>query len=226
MSNPTNRLREENLRILNSFKPLADAIAKTFGGFCEAVIHDFSDPDHSLVYISGNVTKRKCGAPITNLVLQALKMYGDSVPDMIGYRSVTRDGRDLKCTTVFIRRPGHGVIGCFCINIDISDLKSGYARLGELLSTVGDDDLGNQHEEFVEDVPGLVRTVLSSILETSKNPADLSKDDKLALVEKLETKGLFLVKGVIEEVARLMNISKHTVYRYLDEVRRHSHSNL
>lgn len=46
--------------LLKSFSPLVDCIADLFGSYCEVVLHDLSDPEHSIIKIRiGHVTGRK-----------------------------------------------------------------------------------------------------------------------------------------------------------------------
>lgn len=44
---------------LRAYFPVADMIAATFGPCCEAAIHDFSQPETSVVHVAGQVTGRK-----------------------------------------------------------------------------------------------------------------------------------------------------------------------
>ena len=46
---------------LRAYFPVADMIAATFGPCCEAAIHDFSQPETSVVHVAGQVTGRKVG---------------------------------------------------------------------------------------------------------------------------------------------------------------------
>lgn len=201
-------------------KSLADGVAKTFGSSCEVVIHDFADLDHSVVHVAGSVTERSIGAPLTNLVLRTLRVYGDEVPDLIGYRATTRNGRELKSSTVFVRDPMGKPIGCMCMNLDLTSFRAGQLALNDLLVTMDPKSAVHfESEEFADNVSTLSRSLLDRAVERlDKSPADLTREERLSLISELEDKGLFLVKGTVEEVAKLINTSKHTVYRYLDEI--------
>ena len=93
--------------ILSQLKQMADAIVAMFGKNCEACIHDLSELQMSLVYISGSVTGRVVGAPATDLLIKALRKPAEDLKDMHNYRTTTGDGRTLKSTTVFIRDKNH-----------------------------------------------------------------------------------------------------------------------
>ncbi len=49
---------------------------------------------------------------------------------------------------------------------------------------------------------------------------NLKRKDKISLIQFMDAKGIFLIKGAIEKVATKLNISKVTVYSYLDEIRK------
>ena len=106
---------------LEALFPIASGIAETFGKNAEVVVHDLGKPENSLIFMAGNITGRKLGAPLTNLVLEAIKKSGDNASNLIGYQSTTKDGKMLKCSTIFVRDDQGKIIGCFCINLDITD---------------------------------------------------------------------------------------------------------
>ena len=52
-----------------------------------------------------------------------------------------------------------------------------------------------------------------------KTSQDLSAEDRLAVIAALERDGIFLLKGVIREVAGALGCSQASVYRYLAQIR-------
>ena len=48
------------------------------------------------------------------------------------------------------------------------------------------------------------------------------KKDRISVVGKLDEQGFFLIKGAIRILADKLNISKFTIYSYLDETRHKS----
>ncbi|MFQ5693859.1 MAG: helix-turn-helix domain-containing protein, partial [Nitrospinota bacterium] len=49
-------------------------------------------------------------------------------------------------------------------------------------------------------------------------PAPLmAREQKVRVVRDLERKGIFLIKGAVDEVARLLGVSRYTVYNYRKE---------
>lgn len=42
--------------LLSALRPMGDGLGQTFGRSCEVVLHDFRDPDRSVVAVAGDVT--------------------------------------------------------------------------------------------------------------------------------------------------------------------------
>lgn len=208
-------------------KAVADGVQKTFGKNCEVVIHDLSKPENSMIYKAGDVTKRNIGAPITNLVLEALKRDGNNTPDLIGYKSFTKDGKNLKSSTIFIRNPQGEIIGCLCINYDLTEFQLAQQYLAEFTETYDLSGEGREDEKFVQDIGEMVQAVLDNVLNKLGKPVvAMSKEDKVRAVEMLEEKGIFLVKGAVDIVAQALAVSKYTLYGYIEEVRGRKNSKL
>ena len=47
----------------------------------------------------------------------------------------------------------------------------------------------------------------------------LSREERIAKIRFMDTRGIFQLKGSIEQVAERLGVNKVTVYSYLDEVR-------
>ena len=58
--------------ILKAFIPTANLIQKSSPFACEVVLHDLSHPQHSVVYVAGDVTGRKVGQSFDHLVSDVL----------------------------------------------------------------------------------------------------------------------------------------------------------
>lgn len=204
---------------LEALFPIAKGLADTFGKSCEVVIHDLSKPECSLIYMAGNITGRKKGAPITNLVLETIKQNGDNAPDLIGYQTNTKTGKSLKSSTMFIRDDAGHIIGCICFNFDLTDFLT-CQKILEAFTKPNKTADKEINEEFFCDVNEAMEEIVQSVLQDYPIAKQLmEKEDKLIIVERLDKKGVFLVKGAIDYVARILGVSRYTIYNYLDEAR-------
>jgi len=153
--------------------PIAKGIASTIGKNCEVVIHNLETPESSVSFIAGNVTSRSLGAPATNLVLETLRSTGDASEDLICYKTVAKDGLTLKSSTMFIRDSYGKIIGCLCINIDLTEFIFCQKILGRFTGTPGDPPGSVKDEHFAQDVVEVIESLIQHVIDHSKVPVTL-----------------------------------------------------
>ncbi len=210
---------DENKTIFKILRQMADAVSKTIGRNCEVAVHDFDDLNKSLVYLAGDVTGRKTGAPITDLVVKALHTEGEKIKDRYNYKTTTKDGRSIKSSTIFIRNSTGNVIGAFCINIDTTELLNASQVIEEIVKTI--DFNGNDNREtFAATIGETIEALFEQAVSIAgKQPATMSTSEKIRLVEVLESKGAFQIKGSVDQAAMMIGVSKYTIYNYLQKIR-------
>lgn len=71
---------------------IAVALQRLLIPFCEVVVPDFSDFEHSIIAIAGNVTNCKVGGGATDLLL-AKTVRGDTDEDLYNYPKPRRESR-------------------------------------------------------------------------------------------------------------------------------------
>lgn len=214
------QLAEDLNPVFEPYVPLMKAVTGMFGDQCEVVLHDFSDYNASVVAIVGNVTHRKLYAPLTNFVIEIIKTEGDEAEDRIGYHTCFK-GKPYRCSTVFIRH-NKKLIGCLCINYCIQDFFTLRKIATNLI--MSEDELNKSShcgdEYFASNVDDFVENVFQKVIEKRKEDLTrLTRPERLEIIGELEEKGVFLVKGTVEMLAEHMNLSKYTVYNYIDEVK-------
>lgn len=205
--------------ILRQMLPLVEAISRTVGDNCEIVLHDFSDLENSVVAIAnGHVTGRSLGSGMLSKGLEAYlnREYEES---LIKYKNIIGAGRTLKSSTIFIKDDDEKVIGAMCINIDVTDLLLANKAIHNLVLTEDlEDTAADERNKF--HVSEILQRVVDEVFKQINKPvAYLSKADKLQIVEQLESRGAFLIKGAVEHVADLLCVSRYTVYNYIEEVK-------
>ena len=209
---------------LKKFIPVIKTIAETFGKNCEALIHDFSDTEHSIIGIEGNVTGRKVGDPITDFALSIWHDggYGKNKKDIVtNYKVKTKNGKMLKSSTMLIRNNQEKIIGCICINFDLTEHLM-FNKFSENFSNVVDlHKIGTKKEveNFTNNVDDVLNEIISQSIEKIGKPISLmQKNDKLKIAEMVEEKGGFLIKGAYNRLAVEIGVSRYTIYNYLDEL--------
>ncbi len=194
---------------------LARGIAAQFGECCEVTLHDVTgDADSTIIAIeNGHVTGRKVGDGASEAVLKA--RVSGQVHDHYNYHTRTADGRILKSSSIYIRDEDGRVIGLIGINYDTTDLVMAQSALEKLTAT----DAGNG--KAVDIIPQNVNDLLDSMIEESrqrigKPVALMTKEDKVRAIQHLNARGALLIKKSGDRIAKFYDISKYTLYSYLD----------
>jgi predicted transcriptional regulator YheO len=209
-----------NNKHLKAFIPIADAIAETFGKRCEVVLHDLTRPQSSVAYTkNGHVTGRKVGQSFHHLFPTVLSSSKFSNDHLSNYKTVSDDGRVIKASTALIRDDNGAVVGAFCVNFDVDDLLKSKLFVEEFVSMDEAENL-KEEKEIVDSVWDVVTNLIQYAVEDYPiSVNEMTKLDKLKIVSFLNDKGLFLIKGAIDELAASLNVSKVTIYGYLDEIK-------
>ena len=206
-------------KYIDLYKPIMNAMHAAMGECSEFVLHDLSTPESSVVAVCGNVTNRALGAPSTNLVIETLQKYGDDAEDIPVYQSVTKEGKQLKSSTAFIRENGK-IVGCFCCNIDLTEYIAASKMLQKFCMIQPLKDSEAKIEVFAQEISEVVEEFISYELQTNPVPvSQMTRADKLLFVERMENKGIFDVKGSAETVAHYLGVSVFTVYNYIKDIR-------
>ncbi len=209
-----------NMYNLEFLKDLARGINSVFGDRCEVVIHDFNDLKSSLVYIVGNVTNRPLGSPVPDMLYRLLKEFGDEAPNKFGYKSTTEDGKVIKCSTTMFRNKGGKIEGCLCINFNVTDFAFLATAFNDF-TFIPEEGPGRAKENGMSTSFGeTMESVIDfAIAEYGKIPGMMNKSDKLSIMQKLDKEGVFMIKGSVEYMARVLGASRYTIYNYLKQIR-------
>ncbi|MFB9948325.1 transcriptional regulator [Rhizobium puerariae] len=206
---------------------MVDGLAATFGPRSEVLVHDLSRAPNSIVALAGSLTGRKVGGPTTDFLLGKIRR-GDFT-DSLNYMSTTEDGRTIRASTMFIRE-GEKVLGCLCVNLDVTEwrhlsafaewqLSGVYARavdLPQLLPPAA----GSGEESYPGDVDALRKQLVARAIEEIGVPPDMMhRKHKIAVVERLEREGFFILRESVQQLASALSVTRHSVYNYLNEVR-------
>jgi predicted transcriptional regulator YheO len=197
---------------------MADGIAAQFGGGCEVAVHDLSaaNSEHTISYIvNGHVTGRQVGDGPSHVVLELLRGNEPPEHDHLGYLTRTPDGKILKSSTLFIRNGEGRVEAIFAINFDISALMIVENAVKELVSPREPSE--KEPEKIPQNVGDLLDELIRQSVELVGKPVVLmTKEDKIRAIQFLNRNGAFLITKSGDKIARYFDISKYTLYSYLD----------
>ena len=218
-------MSEAENKTIKQFIPWVDAIAATFGSNCEVVLHDLRNLDRAIVKIAnGHITGRKVGAPITDMGLRLFEedKINKKGTAVIGYRTKTKEGRELRSTTIFIRDEKDNAVGCLCINIDLTPYLATRNLVDQICQPINPDNVEAEKEspeKFVSDVDSLMGQLIEKVMNNANKPLiSMSREDKLQVMMDLKKRGFFLIKGSVRRLSGEWGVSLPTIYKYLEEI--------
>ena len=229
---------------VKSFAPLVDFLEAVLSSNSEIALHDFSDPDHSIIDIrNAHVSGRKIGAPATDLAIKIMNgAYADR--DFVaGYTTRSAGNKALRSASFIIREDGR-CVGMLCINTDVSLLTRLDSVVQQIVEAYG--GVPSTERPAASETPAApvlpipamasgaheVESLTDSTQDLiARNIEDLAAErglavDKLGQAERIDiiralnANGMFLLKGAVASCAETMGISEPSVYRYLQKVRK------
>jgi predicted transcriptional regulator YheO len=201
---------------LDVLKSIVPAVASALGRHCEVVLHDFRQPDSSIVAIAGGLTGRHVGGSMSQMGLEVLAA-GDAAEERYDYVTRGPGGRVMRSTTIPLRDAAGHVFGAFCINVDTTELRVLHSYVEDIIGSAAPPPTD---VTFVDNVAEVIDEVIRE--EQAKLGYTLDRFDKRERVEilrALDQRGVFSVQRSVPQVAEYLGVSRVTVYAYLRELR-------
>ena len=211
---------DEDHRLLRSYDGVIEGIAALFGKQCEVILHSLESVDRSVIKIeNGFNTGRVEGSPITDLALKMLQdISAQNKQCSKAYFTQTKDGQMMRSMTIAIKNRSERTIGLICININIGASFIDFVQ--ELLPTPEARETELSSENFATTVEELVDRSVEETITDINNRTDIANNAKNKhIVISLHQQGIFDIKDAINMVADKLNISKHTVYLYIRQIK-------
>lgn len=128
-------------------------------------------------------------------------------------------GKLVRSSTLLIRKEDGTLDGALCINLDTEPFTEMISFPQSFLP---------EHSAFLNfsketEVPQLneeenVSVMVSSLIDHNLKDISSTREERVEKIRFMENKGIFLMKGSVEQVAEKMSVNKVTIYSYLDEV--------
>ena len=217
--------------IIEEYIPIAEYIAEVCGPRYEVVLHDLTNFDHTIVYIANSITERKQGDSLLTMSLDVIldnrntshKNYVTNI-----CRNNYINGRKFRMSDFYIRNQANEVIGLFSINVDITPFEHLEKLISEEISLQVVSNQSNQYHDNSDEKVIPLTEMMGKAFDRAMNelsfsdPKTLSPDEKIQLLTVLHNKNLFIMKGTVALVAKRMNVSASTVYRYLQMIKQNN----
>ena len=200
---------------LSPYISIADALDKLFHPHAEVVIIDIEDD--TIFYIANPYSSREVGDP-SNLKANALDFNLEE--DVIGpYEKFGPKGQRIRSITSVLKDDKGNPNGLMCINLDFSFLESSLSVLKDFFHPA---DVEPRPESlFRSEWRELILLAIRSyLMEQKKTLKELDVPGRKALLAHLDEKGLFYAKKSVEQVAIYLGISRATIYKDLNAIRK------
>ena len=191
----------------------ARGIAEMFGTSCETLVHDMGDPFHPVLSIyHGHVSGRTVGSKFD--ILGTAKELDDValVTDFVNLHATTPAGQQIKSSTFHLIGEDYNL--ALGINFDYTalayanktlvDLVSAQSDLQSAMWQGGDSQLADMFEECLTAI--------------GKPVGALNKHDRMKIITLLDQKNAFSHRKSVPFVAKGLQVSRYTVYKYLGEL--------
>lgn len=203
--------------ISNTLKLLARIIrglAEAIGANCEIVLHDLSTPEHSIIAIeNGHVTGRELGDALDDFGLEIIRSGKE---EMINYRATTKDGKQLRSSFICLRDHAGQLFGMICVNYDVTE----FIRAAKLIDGITGTSELTVRESFQKDIDEVLGELIQEAIRgRGKAVEEMNREDKISIIAYLDLRGAFLIRYSVDRAASLLNISKFTIYNYLEEIK-------
>lgn len=204
--------------LLESYRAMVPFLAELVGPHCEVLLHDVMHPEASVVAVANGAqhSGRHVGSPLTDYAQSMIRDRMWEGRDYLANYTGSSKGKNYVCSTYFLKN-GTRLVGMLCVNRDMTALVQAEKSLAVLRAQCNL-LLPDQSVQEVLDEP--VSSLLGSMIdkairETCASPDRLKKSEKEAVVRRLKAQGALRMKGAVAQIARQLEISEPTVYRYI-----------
>ena len=191
----------------------ARGIAEMFGSSCETLVQNMSAPSHPILSIyNGQVSGREVGS--TADIMGSTRLIDETAmtTDFVNLYATTPSGAQIKSSTFHMIGEDYNL--ALGIDFDYSSLVFANRILVDLMSA--DADL--QSALWRGGDNGLTQIFDECLTAIGKPVNALTKADRVKIVALLDQKNAFSFRKSVPYVAKRLQVSRYTVYKYLDQL--------
>jgi predicted transcriptional regulator YheO len=201
----------EQAVLIEQLQHVAQGLSETFAPFCEVVLHDLTEPKHSILAIHNNLSGRKVGDPTTELGLA--RIADPAYPQVISnYANQFADGRQAKSTSIGIRDSSGHYVAALCMNVDLTLFSSLQNAIGQFSKIAAGTSVTESLDPAGADAIRARIDQFAARLATT--PRSLKADDRRTLLRELKDSGCMEIRRAMEITALHLGVSRAAVYSY------------
>jgi predicted transcriptional regulator YheO len=136
------------------------------------------------------------------------------------YETETVDGRSLRSASAIFRDADGIPFATLCLNADVSIFQATHAWMEQMLAPL------KQAALPPPAAPASTQqmdTLMQEIIGDAVSLAAMKREEKIQAVCEMQRRGLFIVKGGVQRAAAALQVSRFTIYNYIEELRRREH---
>ena len=206
--------------ILNSYNNLMDGLGKYLGNGYELILYSLEDLNASIIKIvNDSRCDVKIGAPLPDYYFSILEKIEKNYNHAIDSYFIKKNGVLIRTNPLPILGDNNRIIAILCINFytdtAIATLIENYMPLRDKQNIVveNNDNITQNTDEFIF-------STYNSVKDEILNDNTISSSNKnKEIISQLYIKGIFNLKDSTEKIAKLMNISKNTVYMHVRNIK-------
>jgi predicted transcriptional regulator YheO len=224
----------ERAAVINALRPVVPMLAAMAGPHLEVVLHDVGKPENSVIAIAnGHISGRSVGSSVLEgpqndlgfAVATKLKSSDGAVHSLVeDYVTVTASGRQLKSASAIFRDASGAPFATLCLNADMTGFQAAHGWLEQMLKPMVH-ALAPAVAASAAVAEPQMDTLMQQIIDAAVSvpggtAASMKREDRIRAVGEMQRRGLFIVKGGVERAAAALNVSRFTIYNYMEQLRR------
>ena len=227
----TPAIQAEREAVINALRPVVPLLGAMAGPHLEVVLHDVSRPEGSVIAIAnGHISGRAVGSSVLEgphgdrgfAAATRVVAPGGAVHSLVkDYQTETVDGRPLKSASAIFRDADGIPFATLCLNADIAVFQSTYAWMEKMLAPFKQAELAPKASPASAQQ---MDTLMQEIIGDAVSLAAMKREEKIQAVSEMQRRGLFIVKGGVQRAAQALQVSRFTIYNYVEELRRREQS--
>lgn len=199
-------------------------LEKTFGDLIEMTLYNLEEKKEGELIAKSSNCSFEIGSPAPKLLEKILIKYksdGKKLEYITNFPGKDENGNLVRVSTFFLKNNHGKVIGAFNIKMDISEMVGAANFLNKMLKEItgGEERNLSKESDEVEKLNNIEEYslyVIEEYFNGLKKPVDaMNTEEKIEVVQILNKKGIFQVRGCVSEVAKRFGTSEKTIYRYL-----------
>ena len=228
---PSLEVIDENI-VLDILSSTVRLVGSLLPNNIEVVLHDLRNPECSVVEISSpSITGRKKGDSVISgarrdpAFANLMEFSSEPITYVLNYETQDSAGNPLRSSSAIYRNAQGIPFAALCINADYQQIDKAIALIQQLTaSELNPTSKKEQQVIMSEPTPDNIDALLQEIIDIAieQNPGSnrpAIKKANLVAVQRMQERGIFIIKGGVEKAAKALGVSRYTVYNYLDELK-------